>query len=78
MYSSEGNPAVELERNNMLLASPVLAVTFGGWLEPGLSILALRTLSLPRICAVATVDVGAVAALQNPNPGVVIGAMLRG
>ena len=76
MNRSELDFVVELERDDMFLAGPVLTITFGWYREASLSFLAPRTLPLPRVRAVATVDVQALAAFQNPHPRIVIGSGL--
>jgi len=66
------NSAVDFESDNVFLARPVLTVTFSGYCEASLSSLALRTLSLPRVRTVASVDVRAQIAFEDPHVCVMI------
>ena len=77
MNRSELNSAVELEGDDVFLASPVPTVMLGWYWETSVSLLALRTFSFPCIRAVAAVDGQATAAFQNPHSRVVVAAAPR-
>jgi hypothetical protein len=72
MNFPELNLVVNMERNDMLLATPILTIAFRWYIEAGHSVLALRTLPFPIVSAVATVDVEAQATLQYRYARVVV------
>src|ERR1051326_4665788 len=75
---SERNLIVEVERDDMFVAAPLLSVALGRYLQTGLAPLTLRAFPLPSICAVAAIDVIAPPASHHPNLGVVVGSAVIG
>jgi len=70
------NVIVETEGQNVLIICPIHIIPLSGNGTPVCSALALRTFSLPRIRAIASINVQTVETFQNPNPRVVVCATL--
>ena len=77
MNFPELNLVVNMKRNDMFLATPVLTIAFRRYIEAGFSLSTLRALPFPSISAVAAVNVQAQAALQDPYARVVVRTWFR-
>lgn len=77
MNFPELNLVVQMKRNDMFLATPVLTIAFRWYVKAGFSVLTLWALAFPSVSAVAAVNVQAEAAFQHPYARIVVRTWFR-